>query len=301
MSRCPSMWISALAVVGMLSAPCRGGAVGETRAASATSASAPDVEVLCEFDVLPGNVLYVYGEQVHHARLTHARGDSLRLNGVAIYPRHPPSMAATPKATIESFAKYEHRYGQVPYVEERVAEGDSVGEAIYDFIVETQFRIPRLLREAFAASLERGDSTDEAARGAFAGLREIDRYELVDWERGPAVAGSGIRLVWRGVSRSLSVELRPLAGSVSDSMPSDEDLRARASMLHETLALHQPCWCIIGAGGYGQHCGQDIVSRLSAEVSRVLATGQTSDVQALGEANAREILARYKESTGLPN
>lgn len=275
----------------------RSSASGESAGADSGNGVQAREPLLLEFDVAPGNRLYVNGERIEHVRLALSPGDSLRLDGVAIMPPAVHAQVENIRISDEQLATW---YGEVPYVQARLAEGKSI--AVATELYETaRLRVSRLLRRAYATARREGASKGDAGIAALSQLRAIDRDGLLDWTRGPTVAGSEVTLVWEGIEPEFTVMLSSDSYSAPDPASLDEERWARARSMYDALAIPHPCWCFTGAGGYRMLCGEQMASRLSAELARVLATGDVREARAMGESTAREILARQSEATGLPN
>jgi hypothetical protein len=264
--------------------------------------SRPQETMLFEFDVLAGDRLYLYGERVCHVRLTMSPADSLRLNGIPIYPTAQRPIPWEHVPTDEERVSW---YADVPYVQALLASGVGPGKTWRMFERE-RYRILDRLHAVYAEARRGGESVQAAGKQAFAQLRDIDKEGLVDWDREPAVADNYIKLAWKGIKfahvETLSdvVPVRE-APRPPQPMPTEDDRRARATEIHEALALREPCWCFIGLAGFRLLCGEEMASRLQAELDQVLATGDVKGVSAMHEYTAREILEKHKINDGLPN
>lgn len=258
----------------------------------------PLVALPLGFDVLPENRLYLKGERVYHVEITTAPGDTLYLNGVPIEPvRERRVSQAEAQAPPTNDAKCLKLYGDVPYVQALVDSGMTPREAAAEFIGE-QFRILGELEETYEEALGAGADIAEAGRRAFARLRELDRENLIDWERGPRVVKNSIRLFWRGIRGGHGSNLGKIPALAEPRMPSQTDKRYRATMIYEALALRRPCWVLIGAGGFGVFCGEEDLSRIQSELAAMLRDKEPRHVYLLGEAFAREILEGQLSAAG---
>ncbi len=244
------------------------------------------VKLPLEFQVPEENYLYLYGKRIEHVQLTLDPGDSLRLNGIPIYPRAVPA----PNYPMPSDEKLHARYKDVPYVQALLERGATVQEAADSFEKECM-RVFGGLRKAYGEALESTSSPEAAARAAFGKLADIDQNGLVDWERTPNVAGTSIEIPWKGRPLAVAAELRSVSGSVRGQVPAIDNMLTRATMIYEAMVLRRPCCCIIGSGGFRLLCGEEQVSRVRAEIAHLLATQDVKNVPALGENTALDILS----------
>jgi hypothetical protein len=243
-----------------------------------------------EFEVLPENRLYLNGERIYHVQMTTALGDTLYLNGVPIEPvRERKFSRAEAEAPTDSDEECVRLYGDVPYVQALVDSGMTPSQATAKFFGE-QSRMWGELNEAYEEALSAGADIAAAGRAAFARLRALDRESLVDWGRRPEVAQNCIGLFWKGMRGGEDRNLGETPALAKPRMPSETDKRYRATMIYEALAVRQPCWCLIGAGGFAIYNGEEDISRMRSELDAVLRDKEPRHVYLLGEAFAREIL-----------
>ena len=244
-----------------------------------------------EFDVPPGNRLYLDGERIYHVQITTAAGDTLYLNGVAILPvatRKFPR-AAAPTDSDEECVRL---YGDVPYVQALVDSGMTPSQATAKFFGE-QSRIWGELNEAYEEARSAGADIAAAGRAAFARLREVDRESLVDWGRRPEVAQNCIGLFWKGMRGGEDRNLGEAPALAKPRMPSEGEKQYKATMIYEALALRRPCWCLIGAGGFRIYSGEEDISRMQSELDAVLHAKELRPVYLLDEPIVREILESH--------
>jgi len=115
-------------------------------------------------------------------------GDSLRIDGIAVFPS-PPSR---PRVFTEE--ELEKVYGEVPYVLERVRAGSTWTEAIDEYHARVEEVEGRLRRRYW----EVRDSTGSHGEAMDAALECLDR-SLLDPAVEPRSTGTGILLKWAGL------------------------------------------------------------------------------------------------------
>ena len=243
-----------------------------------------------QFQVLPENRLYLFGERMDSVSLTTALGDSLYLNGIAIlplvervYPREPVSEET-----------YLAIYGGVPCVQELMRGGGSARAAagVYESARE---EIIRLTGDAYSTARAAGRSQTEAVLDAYGGLSEFDTHGLIDWSQDSSASEEDVRFAWKGMIWPKAwIVLRDAPERTEPRVPSERDKRLKATQLYELLGMEPgPCWYLIG-GASQTLCGSDVVARAldQLELSRQL--GETQPGPLL-RARVREMLARERE------
>lgn len=246
------------------------------------------VSLPLEFEVLPGNRFYLYGKRVFRVQLATAEGDSLYLNGVPILPVRTREI---PPSEVFACSDEEGRkvYGDVPFVESRVAEGVSVGNAASEYL-RAREELMIQLGKAYYRARASGADISTAGRAAFERLQQLEGSALVDWERGPKAVKNCIRLFWLGMRGAEVLCFNDAPEETLQRARSEEDKRYMATMIYEALAVREPCWCLIGAGGFRIYSGKQDVSRLERELDAVLREREPRPIYLLDEHVVREIL-----------
>lgn len=246
------------------------------------------VRLPLEFEVAPGNRLYLHGERVSRVELTTSPGESLYLNGVPILPAAHRDAPWYEPPSDEDYLRW---FGDVPFVQELIASGGSPSDAAEKYIEERE-RVTHALWMVYAEVREEQD-VPSAVDAALARLPELDTLGLIDWEREPIASGGySVKLYWKGIKRSRWTMLMEPSNDAESRIPSEPAKAARATMLYEALTSPKPCWCFIGLGGFDLLCGKESVAEVEAELSNSLRTGDFAGLRHLDENAVREILER---------
>jgi hypothetical protein len=222
------------------------------------------VKLPCEFDVLPGNRLYLYGVRVHHVVLALAQGDSLCLNGVPLLPRR----AVNEREAANPHDRRDWQFlAAVPYVAELVSRGVALETAGPSYL-EEQLKVCGEVKKAYAGYRRDGAAADEAARQALDRLRDIDALGLIDWTKDVRVEDGIMCLWWRGQPAELSFRLedeKPVSRTTS---PGQIEKRTLSTHLYEMLGLSPgPCWHFITLGADVTACGARNVAIVQGQLS----------------------------------
>ncbi|MBC8450632.1 hypothetical protein H8D73_00280 [bacterium] len=236
-----------------------------------------------EFEVAPGNRLYVDGMLIERVHLSTGVNDSLYLNGIPILPHRP-----CPKEAPLSEETYRLIYGSVPYVRQRMQSGASARDAAEAYLAEHR-RIVGALHGVFMEARESGKSRDTACAEAFAALREIDELEMIDWDGEVWQSHDTIVVTWKGLRGQEEILLLD-PGPEKPEVLTEKQKRRLATRLYELLGqAGAPCWYVITCGGTTIAVGETDVARMRAHLEEVLSTGVATD-GALSRRGAREIL-----------
>ena len=157
-----------------------------------------EIEFPYRFRMVPNHVLIVHGRHIEgEVELDWERGDSLRINGIAVIP-FPPSKR-------REFSEEELRrvYGEVPFVLELVEAGSTWTKAVEEYLHEVDRTISRLERRYWAVR----DSTGSHGKAMEAALEALDR-SLLDPAVEPRSTGNGILLKWAGLRGEGIIDLR---------------------------------------------------------------------------------------------
>lgn len=145
--------------------------------------------------IAPGNVLFVHGHEFRDEIVfTWQEGDTLRIEGLPVLP--PPS-APTSRLADD---RLESLYGEVPYVQNLVAEGHSWRDAASAY---------NLRRGEFAKTLERVFWNALAVSGseslAVKAVRDSMDWTIVSPSPEPKVTARGVGLAWKGMKYWYSI------------------------------------------------------------------------------------------------
>jgi hypothetical protein len=140
--------------------------------------------------IAPGNYLFVYGHEFHgDVACTLEPGDSLRIGGLPVLPRRP-------EVAIEiSEERMREVYGQVPFMQERVRQGDSWHQA-YDAYDRRETEMVQSADRAYRGEMGRTGSPELAGKAA---LDSLDR-SLLDPTSEPEVIRGTLRVKMQGLA-----------------------------------------------------------------------------------------------------